>query len=315
MYDELDLLAGQLLTERWEITELPQRVDVGVNKRTWRVGQRWLSCVYDHTLEKVEREMRLYAFLSEHVDSAVPVKIPRPVETTDGTLIVSTYERVWWLTEHVYGRQPDPRQREDTLAVARGLAQLHRWLRSVPAELAVSTENSLTLFKQGLTLATTSPRIGFSATELSMLHRAAEIVDASLMRDETVPLQLVHGDASHPNFRLSRTSRPTMIGALDWESCRNDLPVSDLATVGQTVVFRSGSADPLADLAAALDAYHQAGGDRFALTDVLVFMIMGKFESIAHHGGRFLRGEAPQDLVLSQPGKIRVILDLFTSLA
>ncbi|RAQ93998.1 hypothetical protein [Thermogemmatispora tikiterensis] len=63
-----------------------------------------------------------------------------------------------------------------------------------------------------------------------------------------------------------------------------------------------------ADLASMVTAYQQAGGASFTLQALLIFMLLTKFESIAHHGARFLRGEIAADLVLSQLEKIRMIM-------
>jgi macrolide phosphotransferase len=215
------------------------------------------------------------------------------------------------MSEHVAGRAPDAQNPADMLAVVRGLADLHRWLQPIDPTLAVSQDDSLTLFARARALLADPQRPGFSPADILTLQQACELIDASLPAVHLWPRQLIHGDPSHPNLRLAPGPNGQLSGVLDWENCRVDFPLSDLSTVGQTVVFRSGSSDPLTDLATIQSVYNQQTEKHVDLGDLLLFMILGKFESIAHHGERFLRGEAQQELVLSQPTKIRAIVDLF----
>jgi hypothetical protein len=305
--DEVNSLAEQVLRSYWGLAGQLEAIDIGVNKRIWRVGAYWLACAYDYEAEAVSKELQLYACLQERAQLPGAVAVPSPIKAQE-ELFVRAYERIWWLTAHVSGRQPEPDRLTDTLAVARGLASLHRWLAPLSSALAVSKENTLTFLARGRLLALEEERLGFTEADKTLLREAAWLVDDYLAAHPLTALQLIHGDPSHPNLRLSEDHPPRLIGALDWAGCRYDAPLADLATVGQTIVFRARSADPLADLASMLTAYQQAGGASFTLQALLIFMLLGKFESIAHHGARFLRGEIAADLVLSQPEKIRVIM-------
>jgi len=309
-HKELDLLAREVLKDAWGISEKPGRVDIGVNKHTWLVGEHWLFCTSARRAEQIRREFALFAHLQMRARSPGAVAIPCPLVSRAG-LIVHTDGRVWWMSEHVAGRPPDPHNPADMWAVVQGLAGLHRWLQPVGPELAVSADDSLTLFARARALLADPQRMGFSSAAMLTLHEAAELVEASLPALLLLPRQLIHGDPSHPNLRLALGPSGQLIGALDWEECRFDFPLSDLSTVGQTVVFRTGSSAPLADLATIHAIYGQQRESCFDLGQMLLFMILGKFESIAHHGERFLRGEAQPELVLSQPAKIHVIVDLF----
>lgn len=59
-----------------------------------------------------------------------------------------------------------------------------------------------------------------------------------------------------------------------------------------------------------LAAYVAAGGAAVPLPDVIFGLIMVKFETNAHHGPRYLRGEASQATVTGQLAKIRAVLKL-----
>lgn len=299
-----------MLSDHWGIATRPARVEIGVNKHTWRVGQRWLSCTADYRVQEVQRELLLYAHLRERAHLPGAVAVPFPQASSQG-LLVCANERVWWVSEHVAGRRPAVGNPADTLAVACGLAGLHAWLQPVPAELAVSADDSLTLYARAWELLADPQRLGLTPADMVTLREACGLVDAYLATAvPPLPRQLIHGDPSHPNLRLSAGAGRQLVGALDWESCRVDFPLSDLATLGQTVVFRAGGANSLAGLGAIHAAYGQLARSRCEISDLLMFMILGKFESIAHHGARFLRGEARQELVRSQPEKIRLLLDL-----
>ncbi|HEY1352182.1 MAG TPA: phosphotransferase [Ktedonobacteraceae bacterium] len=308
-HNELDLLAREVLGAHWGIREPPVRVEIGVNRQIWRVGQRWLSCTIEQRAAQVRRELRLSLRLGKRARLPAGVAVPAPLSGREGPL-VSACGRVWWLTGHVAGRRPEPAARVDTIAVVRGLAGLHRWLKPLSPDLAVASEDSLTLFAHAQELLADTRLLGFSLTDQATLQQACELIEAYLSIRLPSPRQLIHGDPSYPNLRLSHGPLPRLIGALDWEECRLDFPLSDLSTVGQTVVFRAGLSDPLAGLAGIHAIYCQHTSSRFELRDLLMFMLLGKFESIAHHGTRFVGGEAPQELVLSQAAKMRTLLDL-----
>jgi hypothetical protein len=157
---ELDNAARQIVVTEWALTAPPERVDVGVNKVTWRIGDHWLSCDYPRMADQV---VRMQALLAQLASSArVELSVPRLVPAPHGA-VVQAYGRAWWLTEHVDGRQPDPRDPADTVAVAAGLARLHTALRGLPNTLAVSAENLVSLFETGARLAA-DPQVDFSPT-------------------------------------------------------------------------------------------------------------------------------------------------------
>lgn len=304
---DLDQAAQRLAAVEWGMSEAVERVNVGMNKATWRVGKHWLACDYPRAAAQVERMRTILATLTAH--PGFDLAVPRFVAGHGGYLVHS-HGRVWWLTEHVAGRQPDPDSPTDTAAVAAGLARLHTTLRDLPASPAASADNAVCLFEAGARLAR-DPRLGFTPADHDALDEAIAVVRRRLDALGQAGIQLVHGDPSNPNLRV-RDDPLRLTGALDWDHARLDLALADVATVAQTVVLRSGSAAPLDALNAMLDAYLAAGGVAMTLDDLLIGLVMAKFESIAHHGGRYLRGESGQAIVRGQVDKIRTILDLHT---
>ncbi len=301
---ERDAVARAALLALWGIEEVPTVVELGVNKETWRVGAHWLSADYPHAAERVRREQRLLTTLG--TDPAAPFAVPRPVPSPTGQAPEHA-GRIWRLTEHVPGRHPRPESVDDLRAVAHGLARLHAWTAGLDVELAVSEADSFALFEAGVALAA-SGDLPFAPADRELLAEAAEFSRAHPVGP--AGRQLIHADPSYPNLRMPDQDAADLSGLLDWESCRLDVPLADLAVVGQTVMFRSGLPDPLGHLRLLLRGYQEAGGAEFDLDTLLTAMIMAKFESIDHHGRRFLRGEVDAGLALSQPAKIAAILGL-----
>jgi Ser/Thr protein kinase RdoA (MazF antagonist) len=302
---DVDSAARQVLVTEWGLTLPLERIEVGVNKATWRAGDYWLACDYPRMTDQV---MRMQALLTQLASSArMEFSVPRLVPAPHGA-VVQAHGRAWWLTEHVDGRQPDPRDPADTGAVAAGLARLHTALRDVPSTLAVSADNLVSLFETGGRLAA-DPRFDFSPDDRKTADEATAVVCDRLEALQRAGTQLIHGDPSNPNLRV-KDNPVHLTGALDWDYARVDLALADVATVAQTVVFRSGTAAPLEALNAMVAAYRAAGGVPLTLDDVLVGLVMVKFESIAHHGARYLRGETDQAMVSGQVDKIRIALDL-----
>lgn len=302
-----DELARAVLREHWGVDIQPFGVGVGVNKETWRVGSFWLSADYADARPTVERQQRLLAALADAGEP--PFQIPADVPSAGiprGGLVVRD-DRIWRLTRHVDGRSPAVDSEEDLVAVARGLAGVHAWLATVDPALAPVDMDARVYFERGRELAE-SPDIAFPAEDRAVVADGARFAE-ELLTEVSGSAQIVHGDPSHPNLRISSGHPAALAGLLDWDSSRRDGPVTDLAVVGQTVLFRS-ALSPLPGLRLIRDEYHNAGGARVASDVLLAAMVLGKFESIAHHGGRFLRGRAAADLVLSQPAKMRAILEL-----
>ncbi|MBX6750996.1 MAG: aminoglycoside phosphotransferase family protein [Micromonosporaceae bacterium] len=306
---DLDSAARLLVDTKWGRRASAERVHVGVNKATWRVADCWLTCDVSRRAERVARMHRLLARLS--AAPGLDIDVPAVIATREGEELVRYADRVWWLTRHVGGRQPDPRNMADTAAVASGLARLHGALRALPGDLAVVDDTLVSLFELATDLIA-SGRLTFSPDDMKHLSRAEAVAREWLPRLTAEDPQLIHGDPSNPNLRVC--DEPVRLcGALDWDQARCDLVLADLATVAQTVVFRSGTTATGELLDTMTEAYTAAGGCHFTRHEVLAGLILVKFESIAHHGTRYLHGETDGALVTSQVDKIRTVLDLYES--
>ena len=306
--EHLDTSARNLL-RLWGLhDEVVERVEVGLNKATWRVGGFWLSSEFASANEQAARLEQLLERVA--VQFAGDVSVPAFVPSSDGA-VVEADGRVWWLTRNIEGRHPDPADPHDMVAVAAGLALLHDRLRAVPRELAVSKDTCEGLFRAGEVLVRDN-RLNFSPDDLAVAREAADLVVDRLEAIRRPGMQITHGDPSNPNLFIEG-SPLRLTGAIDWDYARYDLLLSDIATVGQTILFRSGSPQPQAYLKRVLTAYVEAGGLELTLEDVLVGVIMVLFEAIAHHGNRYLLGQGDFDRVGGRVENIRTVLGLLAA--
>lgn len=126
--------AALLLDTKWGRRARAERVPIGVNKATWRVADYWLTCDGSRRADQVARLHRLLTRLA--ATPGLGIDVPVVIATREGEELVRYAGRVWWLTRHVGGRPPDPRNLADTGAVAAGLARLDGALpvRDDPAE-------------------------------------------------------------------------------------------------------------------------------------------------------------------------------------
>jgi macrolide phosphotransferase len=278
---------------------------VGLNKATWRVGDHWLSADYPRAAESVRRLTVLLDRLAAELGT--DLTLPVIVDSQYGP-VVEAAGRVWWLTRNVDGRHPDPTSLADTVAVATGLARLHTALRDLPGDLAVSSDTCEGLFRAGAEIVN-DDRLGFTPDDLAVARTGVAVVSERLDALRKPGTQLTHGDPSNPNLFVS-DGQTRLTGAIDWDYARNDLVLSDLATVAQTVLFRSGTGPPRRDVQAMVDAYITAGGIHLSTDEILLGVIMVLFEAIAHHGARYIRGEGDHDRVSGRVDNIRTVLAL-----
>jgi Ser/Thr protein kinase RdoA (MazF antagonist) len=302
--DDLEVLARQVLRS-WQFDGSPERVDIGVNKATWRVGDFWLSSEYAVAEPEV---MRLGGLLDRAAAELAPgIAVPKFEPSSQGT-VVRKGGHLWWVTRNLPGRHPDPSSASDMAAVAGGLAVMHEALRRVPREHAVSDDTCEGLFRAGERLVG-DERLKFTPDDLDAAKQAADVVAQHLDAIRSRDMQVTHGDPSNPNLFVDGES-PRLIGAIDWDYARFDLVISDVATMAQTILFRSDTDRPGEFLEAALTAYITAGGLELGLEEVLAGVLMVLFEAVAHHGNRYIAGQGAYDRVGGRIDNMRKVLSL-----
>ena len=301
---DLEELALKMSRE-WQLSGIPERVDVGVNKATWRVGEFWLSSDFASAGEALARLERLLARVAEEFGPrlAVPQLVPLP----DGP-VAEAGGRVWWVTRNLPGRHPVPSAESDMLAVAGGLAVMHEALSRIPAEYAVSDDTCEGLFRAGEQLIG-DDRLRFTDDDLDVARRAASAVRANLSAVRSRGMQITHGDPSNPNLFVDEPPL-RLVGAIDWDHARFDLVISDVATMAQQILFRSGTDRPRDFLESTLASYNAAGGVSLGFDEVLVGVLMVLFEAIAHHGNRYIQGRGDYEHVGGRINNMDKVLSL-----
>jgi Ser/Thr protein kinase RdoA (MazF antagonist) len=301
---DLEALARQMLRS-WQLDGRPERVDIGVNKATWRIGDFWLSSDFAAAEGQVARLEGLLDRVAAEFGSGIAV--PEFVPSPSGP-IVEAGGRVWWVTRNVAGRHPVPSAESDMVAVAKGLAVMHEALKRVPREYAVSGDTCEGLFRSGERLVA-DDRLRFTPDDLDVARQGTAIVVKNLDTILGRKMQITHGDPSNPNLFVDGSS-PQLVGVIDWDYARFDLVISDVATMAQTILFRSDTDRPREFLEVALAAYRAAGGLELSAEEVLIGVLMILFEAIAHHGNRYILGQGGYELVGGRIDNMRIVLGL-----
>src|SRR5688572_13554693 len=134
-----DSSAAAVLRDSWGVAVAPERATPGTSRNIWRVDSTfWLS----HSDATEEASFRREAHLLEVLPVMLAAQgaswcVPGVVPTVSGETIAVTCDGVWRLARHLPGEQPDMREADTYLALARMLAELHAVLESAPHSLKV----------------------------------------------------------------------------------------------------------------------------------------------------------------------------------
>ena len=136
---------AEILYEAWGINETLKPWKVGVNKSTWCVGTHlWLSRLDQASDARRHRENLLYRRLHQEVaDLHPPLQFPTIVLTKKGTDFFSINGGSWYVTQHLSGKQPDPKKLNLYPDIATGLGRLHLLLAKIPQNFHVVDSNLL----------------------------------------------------------------------------------------------------------------------------------------------------------------------------
>jgi Ser/Thr protein kinase RdoA (MazF antagonist) len=300
--------ASAALRAGWKIAASPRADDLGVNNRVWQVGRRfWLHCYHPDDLPWRERQARLVEALGQvAAREGAGLRVPQTVPPLGGGLFHRDEEGAWQLTHNVPGRRPDPLHGAEYPAVAAGLARLHRLLARIDPSLAPAP----TTLRGDLraNLARHRAESG-DAAFAAMVEPAVERVEAWLPRLLSLPVQVIHGDFSHPNLKLAgRGAAAELTGVIDFEFCSADPAVLDLATVVLTLLLRGPGGGADARIGAMLDAYAAAGGVEVGADDLWPALLARKLDSYWHHGERARRDPAARPVAERQVEQLRRLL-------
>lgn len=285
----------------WAISAEPVRETIGHDKETWRVGDKhWLSGI-------ATTQQSRFAYIQSLLDQT-PLQgyqTPQAIPTSTGHDFTTAHKKIWYLTSHIDGRQPEPTSHSDMTSVTSALATLHSQLHDTLPPADAGTTAPLTHLKASAKLLATR-KLPYSPDQYDTLRQGLEYLQTHPV--PTQHAQLIHGDPSYPNLKLGPDNELT--GILDWDSTTTASPLYDLAVIGQTILYRSNADDPLRWLDDLLSVYSQSGGHQYSRQELLCAVLSIKYESINHHGQKYLDGGCSFDLTYSQVAKIHTVLAL-----
>ena len=295
-----------VLWEAWGIDDVLEPCDIGVNQATWRVGvDLWLSRSGGDANARRRREGQLYDRLNR-LAATLPSKsfqFPVVVPTKNDDELFSAAGWTWRLTRHLSGECADPQQENLYPAIANSLGRLHRLLSDLPEQLRVADTNLMDDIRGHLLKA----RADDDETPM-IVRKACKVIMDGLPELSKLDVQLIHGDFSHPNIRLSADGNPRVVGILDFEFCSVDPPLMDLATLASTILLRSESPKPEQLISQTITCYEESIDHWIPRKFVKLAMLARKVDSYYYHSSRSEEGSANSELVQRQIGHLEVIV-------
>jgi len=304
-----DSVAAAVLRDSWGIAVAPERAAPGTSRNTWRVDSTfWLS----HSDATEGPSFRREAQLLEALPGILAARracwcVPGVVSTTSGECIAVTRDGVWRLARHMPGEQPDMREADTYLALARMLAELHGVLESVPHSLKVRELGAVERAQAFI-----------AAYGMSSFHPATEdarevlavgaIVDWLVPRIgelASLPRHLIHGDWTPPNIKVL----PQGWGVLDWEFSRIDPAVMDLAQSCITILIWSGLDSPAEHISRLVKTYSAHSGREISIDSVRTAMAVYWLQNYSYWRGRQETVGGFEDVMVRQPGRLLAIAE------
>lgn len=272
-------LPSEILQEHWHVHEPVEKTDLGVSRKTWRVGQRyWLSQGEIEHLEPFVREseslQRLHQFLRRERFS---IEVPEIVLARGGQLVVAESGWTWRLTRHLAGTHPDSRDPKIYPPLIEGLSRFHEALRrfshqdsgAIPAGVCIKTRQLIQRFQSTRWSPFTSDE-----DEQELLERASQRLLPRLDRFESLPRQVIHGDWTPRNVLFDSIAPVgNLTGVLDFESTAFDPIHVDLSHTCSTLLMWSGLDNTGTRIPEAVACYERLTGTPVELNDLHTAML------------------------------------------
>jgi len=230
----------------------------GVNRRTWRVGERlWITGMETSRRELLERENQLLARLEiAFREAELGFAVPRVVPSRSGASIVEEDSWCFRATLHLAGERADGETRASYVEGARALRRLHEALRTESGDLAVMPPflpEVESIIERCLgTVWSPATR---EENEHDLVCSVAELLWTRMSDLHALPCQLTHGDWSIPNLLVDKAGAITAV--LDWQMATLAPPIIDLSQVLSGVLMFSTlpieEAAPAIEMAYGLD--------------------------------------------------------------
>lgn len=307
-----------ILSEGWSLNVEPRAEGSGVNNTTWQIGDHaWLARYKRDEAERVLREIKLYEYLTDsQAADRDRILVPAVIRTTEENPLFTKGDEVWRLSAHMDGYTPSPEKAELYPIIANGLGLLHSKLRKVPLSLAVTSHSLIQTVEADLARMMNPTWVTDSNTVIrDMEEEYASILTATVKKLSrtfkgitAMPLQLIHGDFTHPNMRIQEDSS-RLIGMLDFEFCSVDPAILDLASIVLTLITRSQLSEPARRISEILMAYEEGGG-RVDRTMLEVAIMARKLDSYGYHRRRLLAGKGTEETFRRQLEQLRSAFDI-----
>jgi hypothetical protein len=196
-------------------------VYVGLNRRTWRVGERlWLSSIDSERSDLFDRENLLpHSVHSACRDAGLRAQVPKPIATRTGSDLVQVGSWSFRATAHLVGSRPDDSSLATYRAASSLLRELHAVLLTLPTELAVAPHivSNVRELVERVGAPVSQPQTT-NSTEQAVVSEAAAWLEPPLCLLDSLPAQLVRWDWSTPNLLIDDTACE-LVGVLDWQLC------------------------------------------------------------------------------------------------
>ncbi|RYG91645.1 MAG: aminoglycoside phosphotransferase family protein, partial [Alphaproteobacteria bacterium] len=308
----------KLLAAHWGVSLPVRTVNGGVNKGTCQVGDTWWLSRYDlSSADRALREAHLCrAIAASDRNGQPPLAVPATVPTQSGEDVLVANGAAWRITEHVPGESPDPTDLTLYPVLARGLSTFHNIAGSLDAAHAVTETSLLEDLEHHIALLTNAISSRGTGNDHTLLEEAQKALEPSLPRLHAEPKQLIHGDFSPPNLRISLLQNRTrrMTGVLDLEYASWDPVILDVATLITTLIMRSGSAPPLSCVEETLRAYQNAATFAFDASLLPAALLARKIDSYFHHRNRLESGLGSEEVFRRQATQLQTLLQFARSL-
>jgi Ser/Thr protein kinase RdoA (MazF antagonist) len=302
---------GKLLEAVWGLEADLVPMSIGVSRQNWKAGDvHWLTCCDASRTHQFERETSLFLMLDGV--AAANIRSPAVVRTLAGEALFKGMGHCWRVTTHVGGEEPDAAASATYEASAVALAAVHRRLATLPISAAVLTTGfaeQLSSDIDALTRAARNP-VTRDPDESALLRSAAAVIEPAVESLVALPVQLVHGDWTPANMKVTDRKSPRVCGVLDFEFGRAAPVELDLAQLCSSLLMWSGL-DPHAahgEMRKALGSYEGVHGRRVDERDVFACMAVFWAHNYLYWRDLFERSGSHRDVLERQPSRIRSVL-------
>lgn len=303
--------ANDVLIAAWGIDLNIEKIEVGLNKSTWKVGQEfYLSSYKKDMLVGLTNEITIYRLLNTYMrKSSVQITCPTTIKTKYFENYFDDDTCLWKLAGRVKGEMPEPSHLALYPALACGLGHLHNALREVSAEYSPLTPSLIDDIERYVDLFKNSTRETFNLVEeYNLLEEATELIEKKIQLIKSQEPHLIHGDFSHPNLLIHNK---LLVGVLDFEFASMDPGIMDLATLTLTLILRSGEKDIEGIIDHMIDAYNHVTDSSCDKELLFISMVMRKYDSYFYHRKSFLKGDSSEEIVIRQVMHLEALLDSY----